>query len=304
MKIIAATITALFLFSFADSISAQPQQKATETDCYDQLKGNNYSRAIEICTAVIAEKADSAPAYRSRGLAYLATGGFENYSQAEADFRKCIEFDPTDKQCHYWLGYSNGVLSNFSDENYRREFTDNSRDDDSFSWEMTEPASVNEMRFAYREALARNDGYSLLRLAKIENKNQLLPEVKAGDVLYNAYLIGIKYRSPDLLFNIAKYENEAEIIKTKKAGDILYEAYNFSRFRRDAKTMMNIAIYENNEQLMTAKAGDILYEAYLTAKNKRDIRTLLRIADYEDKLDLMTNINAEQVRREALTFYR
>ncbi|HRH43108.1 MAG TPA: hypothetical protein PKY82_15870 [Pyrinomonadaceae bacterium] len=304
MKISGIFILALSFGLLTLSICGQPPQTVTETDCYEQLKANNYSRTIEICTAVITEKADSAPIYRSRGLAYLAIGGFENYSQAEADFRKCIELDSTDKPCHYWLGYSNGLLSNFSEENYRRDFTDNLRDDYSFSWEMTEPSTVNEMRFAYREALARNDGYSLLRLAKIENENQLLPEVKAGDILYNAYLIGIKHRSPDLLFNIAKYENEVGLIETKKAGDILQEAYNFSRFRRDAKTMMNISIYENNEHLMTTKAGDILYEAYLTAKNNRDIRTMLRVADYEAKLDLMPNINAEQVRREALYFYQ
>lgn len=302
MKISKNFILSISFFILTISVSAQSPNTATEMNCYDQLKANNYSQAIEICTAVITAKDDSALAYRYRGMAYIYTNGFENYSKAEADFRKCVELNPTDTECHYWLGYSIGGLNNFSEQDNSRNFEDNKQpDDDYFSWNAAKLPTVEEMKFAYREAMARSDGYGLLRLAKIENDNQLLPDVKAGDILYNAYLIGLN-RSPSLLFKIAKYENEVRIIENKKAGDILQEAYNFSRIRRDVRTMLEIALYENKENLMAAKAGDILYETYITARNNRDIRTMLRIADYEAELDLMT-ITPEQIRREATAIY-
>ena len=302
MKISNIFILAISFVVLTISVSGQSPDAATEMNCYEQLKANNYPHAIEICSAVITAKDDSAPAYRYRGLAYIYTGGFENYSKAEDDFRKCVQLNPTDVECQYWLGYSIGSLSTLSRERYSREFEENNPpDDDSFSWETTEPSTADEMRFAYREALASNDGYSLLRLAKIENDKQLLPEVKAGDILNNSYLIGVKYKYPDLLLNIAKYENQMRLMSIK-AGDILQEAYYFSRVRRDVRTMINIAIYENKENLIAAKAGDILYEAYTTARNNRDVRTMLRIADYEAELDLMT-ISPDQIRREAMAIY-
>lgn len=168
---------------------------------------------------------------------------------------------------------------------------------DPFSWNRPEPSTPDEMKFAYRNALSRNDGYELLKLAKVENDKQLLPDVKAGDILYNSYQVGFMYKDPNLLLNVAKYENN-ENIMTMKAGDILQDAYDASRIRRDARSMMEIAKYENSENILTAKAGDILYEAYNTAKSNRDVNTMLRIADYEAEFDIMS-ISAEQIRAEA-----
>lgn len=169
--------------------------------------------------------------------------------------------------------------------------------DDPFSWNKPEPSTPDEMRFAYRNALSRNNGYELLRLSKVENEKQLLPDVKAGDILYNAYQIAFVNKDPNLLLNISKYENKENLL-TMKAGDILQDAYDSSRIRRDARSMMDIAVYENSNNIMIGKAGDILYEAYQTAKSNRDISTMLKIADYEENFDIMT-ISASQIRSEA-----
>lgn len=169
--------------------------------------------------------------------------------------------------------------------------------DDPFSWNKPEPSTQDEMRFAYRNALSRNNGYELLRLSKVENEKQLLPEVKAGDMLYNSYQIGYLNKDPNLLLNVAKYENKENLL-TMKAGDILKDAYDSAKIRSDARSMMEIAVYENSNDIMTSKAGDILFDAYQTAKSNRDINTMFRIADYEESADIM-NINAEQIRYEA-----
>lgn len=305
MKLSNVFASVIVLVILTMSISAQSSDADVETNCHNQLKANNYVRAIEICSEVIRAKGNStAPAYRYRGLAYIHAGGIENYSKAEADFRRCVELNPADSECQYWLGYSVASLNNSGRETDHRDFGETgSPDDDSFSWETITPDSASEMRFAYRESLARGDGYNLLRLAKIENEKELLPDVKAGDILYNAYLTAVKLKSAHLLLNIAQYENQAQLMPSLKAGDILYQAYLSARDRRDVRTLIKIAVYENKENLIQAKAGDILYEAYTTAKNIRDVRSMLRIADTEAELDLMT-LSPEQIRREAVAVYR
>lgn len=170
---------------------------------------------------------------------------------------------------------------------------------DPFSSNRPEPSSPEEMRYAYRNALSRNNGYELLRLSKTENDRQLLPDVKAGDILYNSYQVGFMYKDPNLLLGVAKYEAK-ENLMTMKAGDILQDACDASRIRRDARSMMEIAKFENTENIMDAKAGDILYEAYTMAKSNRDVSTMLRIADYEGENDIMS-ISAEQIRSEAMS---
>ncbi|MBX7171003.1 MAG: hypothetical protein K1X72_08600 [Pyrinomonadaceae bacterium] len=296
MKFTTIFLLATSLFFITVSASAQ-------TTCLDYLKAKNFSKAIEACSADIESNGDSATAFRYRGLAYIYT---DSYFKAESDLKKCVELDPLDLECHYWLGYINGSLDSQSKDSSASAnknpdeylFSDNYYDDP-FSWRLPEPSTTDEMKFAYREALAANDGYSLLRLAKIENEKSLLPNVKAGDILDNAYQIGLKYKYPNLLLNIAKYEN-SENLMSAKAGDILWQAYQIALFRRDARTIFSIAVYENSQNLLTAKAGDILYTAYTTARENRDVRILLRIADFEEEANLMPRLSAEQIRKEAM----
>lgn len=171
--------------------------------------------------------------------------------------------------------------------------------DDPFGNNFQEPVTSDQMRYMYQSALRNNNGYMLMKLAKIENERQLLPEVKAGDMLYNSYQVAFSHRDSNLLYHIAKYENDSNLL-TLKAGDIMQDAFDSSKIRRDARTMFNIATYENNANIMLAKAGDILYEAYNTAKLNRDSYTLFNIADYEQQNDIMS-ITAEQIRRDAMS---
>lgn len=159
-----------------------------------------------------------------------------------------------------------------------------------------EPVSNNEMRIIYLNAKFKNDGYSLVRLAKIENEKQFLTDIKAGDILYDAYKIGIANEDPALLYNVATYENSANLVALK-AGDILYEAYKAAMYRKNAYILFKIAYYENNEKIMDIKAGDILYEAYKTALANKDVSILYKIADYEQQKNIM-KFTSEEIRRE------
>jgi len=159
-----------------------------------------------------------------------------------------------------------------------------------------EPVTYKEMRIIYLNVKFRNDGYSLARLAKVENEKQFLPEIKAGEILYDAYKIGIANEDPALLYNIATYENSINLIELK-AGDILYEAYRVAMYRKNAYILFKIAAYENTENIMDAKAGDILYDAFKTALANKDVSILYKIADYEQQKDIM-DITYEEIRRD------
>lgn len=159
-----------------------------------------------------------------------------------------------------------------------------------------EPLTYNEMRIIYLNAKFKNDGYSFARLAKIENEKQFLTDIKAGDILYDAYKIAIANEDPALLYNIATYENSANLIALK-AGSILYEAYKAAINRKNAYILFKIAAYENSEKIMDIKAGDILYEAYKTALANKDVSILYKIADYEQQKDIM-KISSEDIKRD------
>lgn len=158
------------------------------------------------------------------------------------------------------------------------------------------PVSNSEMRIIYFSAKAKNDGYALTSLAKIENENQFLPNVLASDILQSAYLIGKTNLDPALLYLIATYENTANLMDLK-AGDILYEAYALATVKKNAFLLFKIATYENIENLMDAKAGDILFEAYRSALLNKDVSTLYKIAYYEQQEDIML-ITTEEIKKE------
>lgn len=158
------------------------------------------------------------------------------------------------------------------------------------------PVSNSEMRIIYFSAKAKNDGYALTSLAKIENENQFLPNVLASDILQSAYMIGKTNQDPALLYLIATYENTANLMDLK-AGDILYEAYALATVKKNAFLLFKIATYENIENLMDAKAGDILFEAYRSALLNKDVSTLYKIAYYEQQEDIML-ITTEEIKKE------
>lgn len=163
-------------------------------------------------------------------------------------------------------------------------------------WENTS-SSINsdQMRYLYRQALSYGDGHMILHLAKTENEQQLLPDIKAGDMLYNAYRIGMQRVDPRLLLDIAKYEQSASLM-TLKAGDILVDSHQAAEKRQDARALFELAKYENSAQLMTAKAGDILQQSYDVALRNRDRFTLYDIADFESENDLL-KLRAQDIRR-------
>ena len=159
-----------------------------------------------------------------------------------------------------------------------------------------EPTTYNEMRIIYLNAKFKNDGYALVRLAKIENEKQFLTDIKAGDILQSAYRIAIGNEDPALLYNIATCENSINLIDLK-AGNILYEAYRSAMYKKNSYILFKIAAYENSENIMETKAGDILYDAYTTALFNKDVSILYKIADYEKEKDIM-KITSEDIRRE------
>ena len=158
------------------------------------------------------------------------------------------------------------------------------------------PVSNSEMRIIYFSAKAKNDGYALTSLAKIENENQFLPNVLGSDILQSAYMIGKTNQDPALLYLIATYENTANLMDLK-AGDILYEAYALATVKKNAFLLFKIATYENIENLMDAKAGDILFEAYRSALLNKDVSTLYKIAYYEQQENIMS-ITPEEIKKE------
>lgn len=159
------------------------------------------------------------------------------------------------------------------------------------------PVNQNEMRIFYLSSMAKGDGYALLWLAKVENENQFLPDVKAADILQESYRIGLRNQDPALLYNIGTYENFVGIIEDLKAGDILYEAYRAAIIKKSAVILFKIAAYENDSKVMDAKAGDMLYEAYRTALSNKDVSTLYKIANYEKQKDLM-KLTFEEILKE------
>ncbi len=158
------------------------------------------------------------------------------------------------------------------------------------------PVNSTEMRIMYLSAKSRNDGYSLARLAMVENEKLFLNDIKAGDMLNDAYKIGRVNQNPELLYEIAVYENSVNLMNLK-AGDILNEAYYAALYKKNAFLLFKIAVYENDKNLMDAKAGDILYEAYTIALVNKDVSTLFKIATYEQEKDIM-KITSEEIRRE------
>jgi hypothetical protein len=159
------------------------------------------------------------------------------------------------------------------------------------------PVNQNEMRIFYLSAMSKDDGYSLLWLARIQNEHQFLTDIKAGNILKEAYRIGIANQDPALLYNIGIYENIVGLMVDLKAGDILYEAYRAAMIKKNASLLFKIAAYENDNNVMDAKAGDILYEAYRTALSNKDISTLYKIANYEQLKDIM-KLTSEEIIRE------
>lgn len=142
----------------------------------------------------------------------------------------------------------------------------------------------------------------LLELAHFEADEQMMPEVKAGDILREAYHAALKCRNATTLVRVAELENAKQLMPDIKAGDVLREAYHKAIETKNPYAMMRAAQLENEAQLLPElKAGDMLREAYHSAIARHDAATVLEIAEYEAQFNLMPDLKAEDLMREAST---
>lgn len=76
-----------------------------------------YDRAIEEFSAVLAQDPSSAFGYRARGIAYYRRGRSRTFSDdflpAIADFKRAIELNPRDDYAFYMLGQAHEMLGEF-----------------------------------------------------------------------------------------------------------------------------------------------------------------------------------------------
>lgn len=91
----------------------------------------------------------------------------------------------------------------------------------------------------YQDARNRVDGYRLLMLAEIENGQQLLPNVKAGNILKEAYRTALKQQDPGALMRIAEYPGTDSLLKSR--GEIMQEAYRMPMYggHRSGRAYLN-----------------------------------------------------------------
>ncbi|MEZ0367809.1 MAG: hypothetical protein ACAI44_01845 [Candidatus Sericytochromatia bacterium] len=158
--------------------------------------------------------------------------------------------------------------------------------------------SAQQLRETYHRALSLGHGQMVLRCAQLEHQRHLLPDIKAGDMLYNAYRIGIGRVDPHLLLDVARYERSASLLKLK-TSEILGDVQASAQKRKDGRAMYELACYENQARLMSAKAGDLMRQAYEIALSQRDRFTLYQIADYESENDVMDGLRGKDIRKTA-----
>ncbi|MFN4152288.1 MAG: hypothetical protein ACK4IX_15205, partial [Candidatus Sericytochromatia bacterium] len=68
------------------------------------------------------------------------------------------------------------------------------------------------MQDALSAARDRSDARSMFELARFENDNNLMPYVKAGDVMYEAYQTAVSNRDSRLIYDMASYEGYQNIM--------------------------------------------------------------------------------------------
>ncbi|MFN8671626.1 MAG: hypothetical protein U0457_06015 [Candidatus Sericytochromatia bacterium] len=120
------------------------------------------------------------------------------------------------------------------------------------------PINSNIMRAEYNMAIREGDANTLLRLAHIEKRHNVLSDVTAED--------------------------------------ILGKAYNIGKQNSDARALFKIAIYEkDNNVLSNVTTDNIMTSAYKSALSNRDVRTLIDIAQYERAFNVMSNVSYEQI---------
>lgn len=160
--------------------------------------------------------------------------------------------------------------------------------------------SLHGRQSFYKDARSCGDAARLLELARYEADNQLMPDVKAGDILREAYQAAQKCPDAMPLIGMARLENDKQLLPDIKAGDLLREGYQKALSSKDAYAILEATRLENEKQLMPdIKAGDMLREAYHTALKTKDVRTLMDIGQYEQQHQLMKDIPAGDIFKEA-----
>ncbi len=114
----------------------------------------------------------------------------------------------------------------------------------------------------YQQAYKCNDANRLLELARAESELQLMPDIKAGDLLRQSYHAALACNDAQPLLGIAELENSKQLMPDIKAGDVLRQAYHTALKTNDSITLIDIAKFEEANNLMPdIKAGDILRQA-------------------------------------------
>lgn len=116
--------------------------------------------------------------------------------------------------------------------------------------------NVEQTRRMYNMAVKSQDCYTLLHLAKQEFKQNTLPEVKASEILYQAFSAGVSRREGSQLLDLAKFEFQNNLLQLQ-TDEILMQAYSASMERKDGKTLHKIADFEAEVNLLPLKAAEI-----------------------------------------------
>lgn len=155
-------------------------------------------------------------------------------------------------------------------------------------------------RSFFEDARKCGDAMRLLELARYEADQQMMPDIKAGDILREAYHTALGCRDAMPLVGIAELEIEKKLLPDIKAGDLLRESYHKAVGNKDAQALLEISKLENKHQLLPdIKAGDLLREAYHAALKCHDGTTMMEIAQFEKDNNLMSDIAAEAIMQEA-----
>ena len=118
------------------------------------------------------------------------------------------------------------------------------------------PLNSDVMRKEYNFALQEGNAGKLLNLAKIENNQNLLFDVTAGEILNKSFEIGLAKSDSRALLEIAKYENQNNLMPNITAESVLYSSYKSAVSNKDINTLIGIAQYERDNNVMSNVSYD------------------------------------------------
>lgn len=125
------------------------------------------------------------------------------------------------------------------------------------------PINPSFMRKEYNMALQEGNPEKLFKLAKIENKQNLLSDVSAETILNKAFEVGVDKSDSRTLFKIAIYENDNNLLSSVTAENVMYSSYKSAVSNKDVSTLIDIARYEKNNNIM----GNVSYDEIVNTIN-------------------------------------